>query len=79
MYEAKRYDELLAKYEEASLKTTTSLALLNWGQNVIFSLGLTAIMILASQNIMAGKLNYPSVWVLVFGFLVLFFQPCRPV
>ena len=58
MYEAKRYDGLLAKYEDASLKTTTSLALLNWGQNVIFSVGLTGIMVLASKNIMAGKLYW---------------------
>lgn len=56
-YETKQYDKFLAKYEEASLKTTTSLALLNWGQNAIYSVGLTAIMILASQNIMAGTMT----------------------
>lgn len=54
-YEAEKYDMQLQKYEHASLKTTTSLALLNWGQNAIFSVGMAAIMILASQNIMAGK------------------------
>ena len=53
-YEAKRYDELLADYEKASLKTTTSLALLSWGQNFIFSASLSAIMILASRQIMQG-------------------------
>ena len=54
-YEANRYDEVLAKYEQASLKTTTSLALLNWGQNAIFSCGLTTIMLLASQGIINGN------------------------
>lgn len=53
-YEAKQYDRFLKKYEVASLKTSTSLALLNWGQNVIFSVGLSAIMILATKEIIAG-------------------------
>ncbi|KAL3882272.1 hypothetical protein ACJMK2_028634 [Sinanodonta woodiana] len=56
-YEANKFDKYLARYEEASLKTTTSLAMLNWGQNVIFSVGLTAIMVLASQNIMSGTMT----------------------
>ena len=54
-FEAERYDEILKKYERASLKTTTSLAFLNWGQNVILSAGLTSIMLLASQDIVAGR------------------------
>ena len=56
-YEAKRYDKLLADYEKASLKTTTSLALLNWGQNFILSASLSAIMVLASKQILQGTLN----------------------
>ncbi|XP_060568714.1 iron-sulfur clusters transporter ABCB7, mitochondrial-like [Ruditapes philippinarum] len=56
-FEAERYDKYLATYESASLKTTTSLALLNWGQNAIFSVGLTAIMVLAGQHIMAGTMS----------------------
>ncbi|KAK7107846.1 hypothetical protein V1264_015691 [Littorina saxatilis] len=54
-YEAETYDVHLKNYEQASLKTTTSLALLNWGQNVIFSVGITAVMVLATQNIMKGE------------------------
>ncbi|KAH3735493.1 hypothetical protein DPMN_042026 [Dreissena polymorpha] len=54
-YEAERYDKILGVYEQKSVKTLTSLAWLNWGQNFIFSAGLTAIMVLASQGIMAGK------------------------
>ncbi|KAH9524993.1 ATP-binding cassette sub- B member 7, mitochondrial [Bulinus truncatus] len=56
-HEAEKYDKHLQKYEEASLKTTVSLALLNWGQNAIFSVGLTALMVMASHNIMAGTMT----------------------
>ena len=54
-YEVNRYNSVLNKYTIASLKTTTSLALLNFGQNAIFSTSLAAIMILAAQGIIAGK------------------------
>jgi len=53
-FEAERYDRLLADYEKASLKTTTSLALLSWGQNFIFSASLSIIMVLASRQIIQG-------------------------
>ena len=53
-HEAQRYDASLAKYEAAALKTTTSLAMLNFGQNVIFSTALTGIMLLAADGIQAG-------------------------
>ncbi|NXM79578.1 ABCB7 protein, partial [Oenanthe oenanthe] len=56
-YEAQRYDEFLKTYENASLKTTSTLALLNFGQSAIFSVGLTTIMVLASQGIIAGSLS----------------------
>ncbi|XP_054852523.1 iron-sulfur clusters transporter ABCB7, mitochondrial [Eublepharis macularius] len=56
-YEAQRYDGFLKTYENASLKTTSTLALLNFGQSAIFSVGLTAIMVLASQGIVAGNLT----------------------
>nr|KAG5693476.1 hypothetical protein BaRGS_006466 [Batillaria attramentaria] len=56
-YEADKYDVHLKKYEQASLKTTTSLALLNWGQNAIFSVGIAAVMVMASQNIMQGTMT----------------------
>ncbi|KAG8448108.1 hypothetical protein GDO86_015269 [Hymenochirus boettgeri] len=56
-YEAERYDGFLKTYENASLKTTSTLAMLNFGQSVIFSVGLTGIMVLASQGILAGNLT----------------------
>ena len=56
-FEAEQYDEVLKTFEKASLKTTTSLSLLNFGQNATFGVGLTAIMLLASQNIIQGQRN----------------------
>lgn len=42
-------------YENASLKSTSTLAMLNFGQSAIFSVGLTTVMVLASQGIVAGN------------------------
>ncbi|XP_057351959.1 iron-sulfur clusters transporter ABCB7, mitochondrial isoform X5 [Manis pentadactyla] len=56
-YEAQRYDGFLKTYENASLKSTSTLAMLNFGQSAIFSVGLTTVMVLASQGIVAGTLT----------------------
>ncbi len=52
-HEADRYDGAMAKYEVAAIKTWVSLAGLNAGQAVIYSIGLTIVMamsILANYN-----------------------------
>lgn len=56
-FEADRYDHFLKKYEVASLKTTSSLALLNFSQNAIFSGALIGVMCLAGNRIAAGELT----------------------
>lgn len=56
-YEAERYDHCLKSYEQASLKTASSLALLNWGQNAIFSVAMSTIMVLAAQEIVKGNMT----------------------
>lgn len=56
-FEADRYDHFLKKYEVAALKTSTSLALLNFTQGAIFSAGLIGIMCLAANNIQNGTMN----------------------
>jgi ATP-binding cassette, subfamily B, heavy metal transporter len=50
-HETRRYDESMAKYEKAAIKTWTSLAFLNAGQTVIFSVGLTVVMVLSAKAV----------------------------
>jgi ABC-type transport system involved in Fe-S cluster assembly fused permease/ATPase subunit len=52
--EARRYDQSVAAYERASVKTYTSLAVLNAGQAVIFTLALTGCMTMVVLDILAG-------------------------
>ena len=47
----------MQKYEKASLKTSTSLALLNFGQNAIFSVALSGIMVMAAREIINGGMT----------------------
>ena len=56
-FEAKEYDKSLLNYEKASMKTSRSLALLNFGQNVIFSGAMTGVMLLAADQIMKGQMT----------------------
>ncbi|GJQ70213.1 ABCB7 [Trypoxylus dichotomus] len=56
-FESERYDSVLQKYENASLKTSTSLAFLNFGQNAIFSAALSGIMVLAAHQIVQGNMT----------------------
>jgi ATP-binding cassette, subfamily B, heavy metal transporter len=52
--EAARYDRSVGAYAEASIKSYTSLAVLNAGQAVIFAVALTACMLMAGLDIAAG-------------------------
>ncbi|KAI4151598.1 MAG: hypothetical protein LQ340_003418 [Diploschistes diacapsis] len=56
-YEVQRYDDALRAYEKASIKVTTSLSLLNAGQNVIFSGALAGMMYLAADGVAQGTLS----------------------
>uniref|UniRef100_A0A915IJ48 Iron-sulfur clusters transporter ABCB7, mitochondrial n=1 Tax=Romanomermis culicivorax TaxID=13658 RepID=A0A915IJ48_ROMCU len=68
-YEAGCYDTLLAKYEQASLKTSSTLAMLNFGQSAIISMSLAGLMILAANGIQAGTLTVGDM-VMVNGLLM---------
>merc|ERR1719154_174568 len=67
-YEADVCDTYLKKYETASLKTSQTLAALNFGQNLIFSSALSVVMMMAAQDIMAGNMSVGSL-VMVNGLL----------
>ncbi len=54
-HEAKRYDGAMARYETAAVKTWVSLAGLNAGQAVIFSIGLTIVMIMSAAALLKGQ------------------------
>ncbi|KAL4881996.1 P-loop containing nucleoside triphosphate hydrolase protein [Aspergillus karnatakaensis] len=56
-FEVARYDKALKRYEDASIKVTTSLAFLNSGQNMIFSSALAAMMYLAADGVATGNLT----------------------
>ena len=52
--EAERYDRSMERYEKASVKAYTSLAVLNAGQALIFTVGLTAAMLMCVYGIRSG-------------------------
>ncbi|KAI0892957.1 P-loop containing nucleoside triphosphate hydrolase protein [Annulohypoxylon nitens] len=56
-FEVSRYDKALHDYEKSSIKVQTSLALLNSGQNIIFSSALTGMMFLAANGVASGTLT----------------------
>jgi ATP-binding cassette subfamily B protein len=53
--EAARYDASLARYEQASIRTYTSLAILNAGQAVIFTVAMTLCMALSAAAVARGE------------------------
>ena len=53
--EARRFDRSMARYEAAATKTWTSLGWLNFGQGVIFSIGMAACMGLSAHAVVEGK------------------------
>eukprot|EP01033_Poteriospumella_lacustris_P004840 gene4840-3471_t len=67
-HELQRYDSSLKKFQEASIVTQQSLSFLNFGQNAIFSAGLTAIMYMTLQDIVGGSATIGDL-VLVNGLL----------
>ncbi len=55
--EAARYDSAMEGYETAALKTSYSLAFLNFGQSVIITTGLVAVMVMAAMGVQSGDLT----------------------
>ena len=55
--EAQRYDGAMAKYEEAAVKTNNSLALLNFGQGLLITVGLMIVMVMAAIEVDRGTLT----------------------
>ena len=72
--EATRYDHSMERYERASVKTYTSLAVLNTGQAVIFTAGLTATMLMCAIGVRSGK-NTVGDFVMINAMMIQLYQP----
>src|ERR1700739_688387 len=72
--EATRYDRSMERYERASVKTYTSLAVLNTGQAIIFTAGLTATMVMCAIGVRSGK-NTVGDFVMVNAMMIQLYQP----
>lgn len=72
--EQSRYDNTVARWENAAVKSQTSMSLLNFGQGSIISIGVTIIMIFAGQGVVAGKLTIGDL-VLVNTLMLQLFMP----
>jgi ATP-binding cassette subfamily B protein len=56
-HEARRFDEGLRRYETAAVKSRVSLSLLNAGQSLIITAGITLMMVLAAQGVASGSIT----------------------
>src|ERR1700739_2885760 len=72
--EATRYDRSMERYERASVKTYTSLAVPNTGQAIIFTAGLTATMVMCAIGVRNGK-NTVGDFVMVNAMMIQLYQP----
>jgi ABC-type transport system involved in Fe-S cluster assembly fused permease/ATPase subunit len=72
--EAARYDEAMAGYEAAALKTSYTLTFLNFGQAVLITVGLVVVMLLAAVGVQAGELSIGD-FVLVNAYMIQITMP----
>ncbi|RIK99054.1 MAG: metal ABC transporter permease [Proteobacteria bacterium] len=72
--EASRYDGSMERYERASVRTYTSLAVLNIGQAVIFTAGLTATMLMCAIGVRRGT-NTVGDFVMINAMMIQLYQP----
>jgi ATP-binding cassette subfamily B protein len=72
--EARRYDGSMAAYERASIKSYTSLAVLNAGQAMIFTAALTLCMVMAGLDVTAGRASVGQ-FVMINALLLQLFIP----
>jgi ABC-type transport system involved in Fe-S cluster assembly fused permease/ATPase subunit len=73
-FEAGRFDEYMQEWEVSAVHNHTSLATLNAGQSGIIAVGVTALMLLAAQEVVAGHMTIGDL-VLVNVFLIQLYLP----
>jgi len=73
-YEAKRYDAGLQHYENAAVRSQTSLSVLNTGQSLIIATAVTLILWRATEGVIAGTMSLGDL-VLVNSFMIQLYIP----
>jgi len=73
-HEANRFDRSLRRYEDAAVRSKTTLALVNIGQGFIIAVGLTLVMTMAGFDIQSGAMTVGG-FVMVNTYLMQLFQP----
>jgi ATP-binding cassette subfamily B protein len=73
-YEAKRYDQGLQSYENAAVRSQTSLSVLNTGQSLIIATAVTLILWRATEGVIAGTMSLGDL-VLVNSFMIQLYIP----
>lgn len=72
--EARRFDSSIARYEKAAIRTFRSLGLLNSGQALIFTIGMTSCMLLAARGVIAGTQSIGE-FVMVNALMIQLYMP----
>jgi ATP-binding cassette subfamily B protein len=73
-FESRRYDAALGQWEQAAIRTQTSLGLLNVVQASVIALGITFMLMRAADGVVAGRLTLGDL-VMVNAFLIQMFIP----
>ncbi|WP_292038576.1 ABCB family ABC transporter ATP-binding protein/permease [Massilia sp. UBA6681] len=73
-YEAKRYDQGLQSFENAAVRSQTSLSFLNTGQSLIIATAVTLILWRATEGVIAGTMTLGDL-VLVNSFMIQLYIP----
>lgn len=73
-FEINRYDTTLSSWENAAVKSQTSMSILNFGQGAIIALGLTFIMVYAGQGVIDGNMSLGDL-VLINTMMLQLFMP----
>jgi ATP-binding cassette, subfamily B, heavy metal transporter len=73
-HESKRYDDSMAVYEKASIKTWVSLAVLNSGQAILYAIGLTIVMVMIAYGLSNG-VNTIGDFVMINALMIQLYMP----
>ncbi|MGI9381078.1 MAG: ABCB family ABC transporter ATP-binding protein/permease [Methyloligellaceae bacterium] len=73
-HEARRFDNSMARYEQAAIKTYSSLGFLNSGQALIYSTGMALCMLLAARGVASGTYTVGD-FVMINAYLIQLYMP----